>query len=157
MNYNALKEDNSTLVLGIGNILLNDEGVGIEVINKLGEEGLPGVDLIDVGTGGFHLLGLMQAYSKIIIVDASLDSFPEGTVRVIQPKYSTDVPAQLSAHEVGLKDLIEATFLLDGTPEYYLVAVSVKNFQDIGMEISPAIQEAIPLAAEKVRELVSCL
>lgn len=152
--YFALEEKTNTLVLGVGNILLNDEGAGIEVIRLLENEGLAGADLLDGGTGGFHLLGLLQSYKRIIIVDASLDSFDEGHVRVIHPKFATDFPLQLSAHEIGLKDLIEATYLLGGTPDYYLVAISVKNFQDMDMEISPVIRNAIRVAADKVRELV---
>jgi len=145
---------NNILVLGIGNILLNDEGAGIRVVNALEEEGFKGADLIDGGTGGFHLLGLIQSYQYVIITDASLDSFPPGHVRVMHPKYSRDFPLQLSAHEVGLKDLIDAAFLLGNLPEIYLIAVSVKEFQKMGMDLSPEVEMAIPVAIEKVKDLV---
>ncbi len=148
---------NKILVLGIGNILLNDEGVGIHVVAALEKEGYSKADLMDGGTGGFHLLGFIQSYSTVIIIDAALDQFPAGHVRVLHPKYARDFPQQLSAHEIGLKDLLDAAFLLGNMPAIHLVAVSVKDFQDMGMELSSEVEAAIPLAIKHVKELVEAL
>ena len=136
---------------------MRDEGAGIHVINSLEEEGYTGANLMDGGTGGFHLLGVIQSYKTVIIVDASLDDFTTGNVRILQPKYAKDFPRQLSAHEIGLKDLLDAAFLLGNTPQIYLVAISVKDFQDMGMELSPEISQAIPVAKERIKELVKTL
>ena len=132
---------------------MNDEGAGIHVICRLQKEGLPGADLMDGGTGGFHLLGVIQSYKTVIIVDASLDQYPPGHVRVIHPKYADDFPRQLSAHEIGLKDLIDSACLLGNMPELHLVAISVSDFQDMGMELSPGVEHAIPEAIRCIREL----
>jgi len=148
---------NNILVLGIGNILLNDEGVGIHVVSRLEKEGFTGADLMDGGTGGFHLLGFIQSYSTVIVVDAALDEFPAGHIRVMHPKYAKDFPTQLSAHEVGLKDLLDAAFLLGNMPKIFLVAISIKDFQDMGMELTPEVEVAIPEAVKKVKELVESL
>jgi len=147
-------QQNSILVLGIGNILMNDEGVGIHVVSQLGKEGFAGADLMDGGTGGFHLLGFIQSYEKVILIDASLDDFPPGHIRVLTPKFAKDFPKQLSAHEVGLKDLLDAAFLLGNMPEIQLVAITVKDFQDMGMELTPEVGKAIPEAVRLVKELV---
>jgi hydrogenase maturation protease len=136
---------------------MRDEGAGIHVIKGLEEEGYAGADLMDGGTGGFHLLGVIQSYETVIIVDASLDNFATGNVRVLQPKYAKDFPRQLSAHEIGLKDLLDAAFLLGNTPKICLVAISVKDFQDMGMELSPEISEAIPVAKERIKELIETI
>ena len=109
---------------------------------------------MDGGTGGFHLLGVLQAYRTVIIVDASLDSRPPGTIKILHPKYSHDFPRQLSAHEIGLKDLIDASVILDKMPEITLVAISVREFQEMGMSISPEVENSIPEAIERVKELV---
>jgi len=148
---------NNILVLGIGNILLNDEGVGIHVVSRLEKEGFAGADLMDGGTGGFHLLGFIQSYSTVIIIDASLDQFPAGHVRVLHPKYAKDFPRQLSAHEIGLKDLLDAAFLLGNMPKIHLVAISIKDFQDMGMELTPEVEAAIPEAIKQVKVLVDSL
>ncbi len=155
LKKNVLK--NEILVLGIGNLLLNDEGAGIHTIKLLEEEGLPGVELMDGGTGGFHLLGFIQDYSTIIIADASLDENPAGTVRVLKPKYAKEFPKQLSAHEIGLKDLIDAAYLLGNVPDIYLVAITVKDFQNLGTELSPEVSASIPVAADEIRRLVKNL
>ena len=141
--------------MGIGNILLNDEGIGIHVVKKLEEENFAGADLMDGGTGGFHLLGFIQSYNHIIIIDASLDEYPAGHVRVLHPKYAKDFPHQLSAHEIGLRDLLDAAFLLGNMPDIRLVAISVKDFQELGMELTPEVEAAIPVALEKVKNLVT--
>jgi len=133
---------------------MNDEGVGIHVVTRLEKEGIPGADLMDGGTGGFHLLGFIQSYKTIIIIDASLDDFPAGHVRVLQPRYARDFPKQLSAHEIGLKDLIDSAILLGNMPTLHLVAISVKDFQDMGIELSPDVEAAIPVAIERVRGIV---
>ena len=137
--------------------MLNDEGVGIHVVTQLEKEEFTGADLMDGGTGGFHLLGFIQSYSTVIVVDAALDQFPAGHVRVLHPKYAKDFPTQLSAHEIGLKDLLDAAFLLGSTPRIYLVAISVKDFQDMGMELTPEVSQSIPVAIKSLKELVRTL
>jgi len=136
---------------------MRDEGAGIHVITALEEEGYDRADLMDGGTGGFHLLGIIQSYETVIIVDASLDHFSTGHVRILHPKYAKDFPRQLSAHEIGLKDLLDAAFLLGNTSEIFLVAISVKDFQDMGMELSPEVSKAIPVAVKSIKELIKSL
>ena len=148
---------NRILVLGIGNILLRDEGAGIHVVTSLEREGFTEADLMDGGTGGFHLLGYIQSYKTIIIIDASLDDFPAGNVRVLHPKYAKEFPRQLSAHEIGLKDLLDSAYLLGNMPQIHLVAISIKDFQEMGMELSDEVRKAIPVAMQSVKELVSSL
>ena len=151
------EQQKNILVLGIGNILMNDEGVGIHVVSHLVKEGYSDADLMDGGTGGFHLLGFIQSYKTIIIVDASLDQYPAGNVRVLHPKYAKDFPVQLSAHEIGLKDLIDAAGLLGETPDFHLIAISVKDFQDMGMDLSTDVEAALPDAIQQVKDLVISL
>jgi hydrogenase maturation protease len=153
----SLLQKKSVLVLGLGNILLRDEGVGIRVINSLEQEEFEGADLLDGGTGGFHLLDTLQSYKTVILVDASLDAFPAGHVRILQPKYAEDFPKQLSAHEFGLRDLMDSARVLGCLPEIYLVAISVKDFQDIGMELSPEIESAIPEAIQRINAIIRSL
>jgi hydrogenase maturation protease len=136
---------------------LNDEGVGIHVVKALEQEGYKDAELMDGGTGGFHLLGFIQSYKTVILIDASLDQFPAGNIRVLYPKYAKDFPVQLSAHEVGLKDLLDACFLLGNMPDIHLVAISIKDFQDMGMELTPEVEAAIPEAVKTVKAMVESI
>ena len=145
---------NDILVLGIGNLLMKDEGIGIHIIRRLSSETIPGIDLMDGGTGGLHLLDPVQSHKKVIVIDASLDEFPAGTVRVLHPKFAMDFPRQLSAHEIGFKDLIDAATISGKLPEMHLVAISVKDFGEMSMDLSPEAEEAIPEAIARVMELI---
>jgi hydrogenase maturation protease len=140
------------LIMGVGNILLGDEGVGPASIGWLQKNQWPEtVDLLDGGTGGFHLLSLFQDYSTIILIDAALDHSEEGTVRLIEPHYASDFPPTLSAHDIGLKDLIESATLINAHPKIYLVTVSIDPNQDLVMQLSPAIAASLPEIEKQVR------
>jgi len=91
----------------------------------------PHVRLLDGGTGGFHLLSLFQDYGRIVLVDATMDGAPPGTVRVLRPRFASDYPKTLSAHDIGLKDLVEAAILLGHVPRVVLVVVSVKTLPKV--------------------------
>jgi hydrogenase maturation protease len=144
-----------TLILGVGNIILGDEGVGIHVIQELEKESLPpDVDLLDGGTGGFHLVSRLVEYGRIIMIDATLDSHPPGTVRVIRPRYAADFPPLMSAHEIGLRDMLAVMQLTDDLPEIHLIVVSVKNINDVTMELSPEIAAAIPEVIRVLRGIL---
>lgn len=140
-----MKETEKILVLGIGNVLLGDEGVGVHVIRYLEQQQLPGqVDLLDGGTGGFYILSVLETYQTIIMIDATLDDFPAGTVNIIEPEFASDFPNALSSHDIGLKDLIESAALLNHLPKIYLITVSVKEIQDISLELSREIHKIVP-------------
>lgn len=147
---------NNILILGVGNLLLQDEGVGIHVIQALEKEKLPpNVDLLDGGTGGFHLISWLEKYDRIVMIDATLDDNPPGTVRLLRPHYSTDFPQLMSAHEIGLKDMIDAMQLSAGKlPDIQLIVVSVININNVGMTLSPEIKSAIPKVIKLLYEVI---
>lgn len=148
------EEGKNTLILGVGNLLLRDEGVGIHAIRALGKEALPSyVKLMDGGTGGLHLISWIQDYARIIMIDATLDSRPPGTVRVICPRYATDFPPLMSAHEIGLKDMIEAMILTGHLPEIHLILVSAEEVREVGMELTPAVEAALPEIIQTIKKL----
>jgi len=146
------------LILGIGNVIMGDEGVGVHAIKELEKESLPNnVELLDGGTGGFHLLEYLQKYPTIIMIDATMDSKPAGTISVIEPKFASDFPKSLSAHDIGLKDLIESVALLGSIPKIYLITVTIDEIQSMEMELSQKITDAIPRVISKVTELISSI
>jgi hydrogenase maturation protease len=143
------------LVLGVGNLLLGDEGVGVAAIQRLEENGFAAhAELVDGGTGGFHLLGLFRHRQHLILIDAAADGRPAGTVSLIRPKYASDFPPSLTAHDIGLKDLLESAALLGDLPEVDLITISVAAPGDLTMDLSPAVAAALA----QVENLVSrCL
>ncbi len=142
---------NKILVLGIGNTLMGDEGVGVHVVTSLEKAPLPeNVELLDGGTGSFLLLEPMQTADRVILVDATIDGAPNGTIRRLRPKYSRDYPRTLTAHDIGLKDLIDAFYLMGETPEVTLFAVSIPPLGEMTTEMSPEIEALVPKVAEMV-------
>ncbi len=144
-----------TLVLGVGNLLLKDEGVGIHVIHALEKEQLPSdITLMDGGTGGLHLLSWLQDYQRIIMIDATLDNQPPGTVRLIKPRYASDFPPLMSAHEIGLRDMIEAMLLCGELPDIDLIVISAEDISQVGTELTPRVEAAIPKVIALIKEII---
>jgi hydrogenase maturation protease len=139
------------LILGIGNLLMGDEGVGVVAIRHLEKHCLAAkADLVDGGTGGFHLLGFFRDREHLILIDAAADEHPIGTVSLIQPRYASDFPPSLTAHDIGLKDLLESAALLGDLPAVDLITISVGEISDLTMELSPAVSAALPQVVELV-------
>jgi len=142
-----------TLVLGIGNVLMGDEGLGVAVVETLDRHELPpGVECLDGGTGGFHLLGAMQDAGRIVLVDATVDGGDPGTVRRLEPRFSSDYPRTLTAHDIGLKDLLDAFHLLGESPDVTLFAVSIPLPGTLGIGLSPALAAKLPAIVQAVRD-----
>lgn len=146
----------SILVLGIGNYLMGDEGVGVQLIQEMNKIDLPpDIDILDGGTGGFLLLSCIEAYGQVIFVDATMDGKKDGSISVITPKYASDFPSALSVHDVGLKDMIEAVYLLDHRPGIRLVTISISEMKPMSLELSSAVTQAIPKAIKRILQLSS--
>ena len=142
------------MVLGIGNTLLGDEGVGVAVIDHLQAMGdLPAnVDFLDGGTGSMVLLEPMREARRMILVDATADGAPPGSIQRLVPRFSTDFPPSLTAHDIGLRDLLDTFYLLGETPEVVLYAISIEFPQEINYSLSPGVAAAVPLVAERIRQ-----
>ena len=150
-----MKQLKRTLILGIGNYLMGDEGIGVHLANRIQKETLPpGVDVLDGGTGGFYLLEYFEIYDRVILVDATLDGNVPGAIRLIKPRFSTDFPPAMSTHDIGLKDLVSALQVLGKMPEIDLFAVSIASIQQQGIELSPEIENVIPILIEQINCLL---
>lgn len=145
----------STLILGIGNILMGDEGVGVHVAKMLEKNSFPEhVKVLDGGTGGFHLLEYFDLNDHIIMIDATLDGLPPGTVRQIKPRFALDFPPAMSTHDIGLKDLVSAMQLLGRIPEIDLLVVSIASIQQQGIYLTDEVQSATALVISKITEMI---
>jgi hydrogenase maturation protease len=146
------------LILGVGNVLMGDEGVGVHAVRLLEQRAWPAsVSLLDGGTGGFHLLSHIGDCDVLVMIDATLDGRPPGTVSVIEPRYASDFPKALSAHDIGLKDLVESAAILGMLPRVLLVTVSVAGLQPMQLEMSEAVRASLPDVTEIVAGLVARL
>jgi hydrogenase maturation protease len=143
------------LVLGIGNLLMGDEGVGVHAIRALEKDRVPaGVDLLDGGTGGFHLLSCLSEYPCVIVIDATMDGSEPGTVGITKPRFLSDYPRSLGAHDIGLRDLIESAALLGPLPVVHLITVSITDIRSVTTELTPAVQRALVRVVRSVQDIL---
>lgn len=140
-----------TLVLGLGNVLMGDEGIGVHVVRALEKHTLPaGVECLDGGTGGFVLLEPLQNADRIILIDAAADGNPLGTVTRTTPRFSRDYPPTLTAHDIGVKDLLDVFYIQGGGPGVVLYAIAIDPKQPISMELSAGAAKAADEAVERI-------
>lgn len=141
-----------TLILGVGNLLLSDEGVGVRVIERLlAEYDLPEqVQVLDGGTLGLDLLYYLEGVENLLIIDAvEMESEPGELLRM----EGEDVPAflsvKMSPHQIGIPDMLFAAKLRDLYPRNVVLWGVQPAKLDVGMELSPLINAKIDVLVGK--------
>lgn len=135
-----------TIVLGIGNILLSDEGLGVHAVMELEKYDLPeDVEVVDGGTSGFGLLDTLSNAKKVIIVDAIRGGGEPGTLYHFKLKDGESIGELLpsSLHGIGILDVIRALELLGSRPDFEIFGIEPKSL-DVGMELSNVVRESLP-------------
>jgi hydrogenase maturation protease len=143
-----------TVVLGIGNVLLSDEGIGVHVANVLSGMELPqGVSVIEGGTDGFSLLNIITEADRLIVVDAVKGGAEPGSIYRFSVDDVRSVPSgfRTSVHQVGILEVIDLSGLIGKTPKTTVIGVEPKSL-DMSLELSPEIKEKIPRIIELVFE-----
>lgn len=151
-------QTNNTLILGIGNTLLSDEGVGIHMLGYLDQQypGLPGVSYLDGGTLSFTLAPWIETTDNLIVVDAAeLDDEP-GTVKVFTGTAMDRFAGETkrSVHEVSLGDLLSIARLTDALPDNRALVAIQPQTVDWGSALSMPVAAALPEAARRIIQLV---
>lgn len=137
-------------IIGVGNILMQDEGTGPKVAEFLRNNYTfdPEIEIIDGGTLGLDLLPYIEKYKKLIIVDVvDFDKEP-GFIKILRgeeiPPY---LKTKLSVHHVGVQDLIEVARLMGYMPEELVLAGIQPESIDLGLDLTPTV-------AGKLNELI---
>lgn len=145
-------------ILGVGNILLTDEGVGVRVIEELGKNFSfpPNVELYDGGTGGMSLLSVIEKTDYLIVVDAVLINEPPGTV--IKFDFE-DLPStltrKLSAHETDIIEVLKVAEFLRKRPPTVILGMQPEDISSYGTElrIESHIPQLIKFVLEELKTL----
>jgi len=154
MNLSTKQGD--VLAMGVGNYLMGDEGIGVHIVQQMEKMDLPDyLDVLDGGTGGFLLMNYFDEYPFVIFVDATMDGKPIGTISVTEPRFASDFPNALSVHDVGLKDMIEAVYLMEHVPKMFLITISINEIRPMTLELDPAVEASMPEAIAKIKELAA--
>ena len=148
------------LLLGIGNLLLSDEGLGIHALRYLAQNYLlpPSVELLDGGTAGIELLSPIAKATHVIILDAVQTKAPPGTVVQI---FHADLPAlirtKLSSHQIGLAEVLATATLTDSLPNYMTLLGLVPASLELGVGLTPVVATQIPQLANRVVQELTTL
>jgi len=149
---------NETLILGIGNTLLSDEGAGIHALNLIQSEytDIPNITFLDGGTLSFTLASWIEDCDSLIVFDAAELHMPAGSVKTFA---GSDMDAFLgaakrSAHEVGLMDLMDIARITGHLPENRALIGIQPDYMDWGMEPTAAVQNALPTAVSEAVALI---
>ncbi len=143
------------LVLGLGNILLSDEGVGVRIVEALdAAHELPdGVVLLDGGTSGMELLDAVAEQDCLIVADAVNAAGPAGRViRLEDGDIRMLFETRFSPHQLGLSDLLAALRLIGKAPSRVVLIGVVPQNLSLGMELSPAAADGRDAAVRMIVE-----
>lgn len=138
---------------------MGDEGLGVHTIRALEERGFPPpqlanqIELLDGGSGGFTLVGDMEKADHILMVDATADEKKIGSIEKLTPHFTADYPVTLTAHDVGLKDMLDVFYLLGKPAHITLFTVTIDlACCRLGIGLSTPIQNILPKLCEAVEQ-----
>jgi hydrogenase maturation protease len=135
------------VVLGVGNLIMGDEGVGVRCVQRLeGEGALPSsVTVIDGGTSTHELLGELEDADLLVIVDAvASGGTPGSLVRLEGDRIPSAFSNQLSPHQHGINDLLATLTLLGRSPAKVVLHGVTPARIELGMDLSPEVEAALP-------------
>ncbi len=158
------KNKKETLILGVGNPLRRDDGIGPEVIRLLTENRSKknstyklssDIDLLDGGTDGLGLIEYLKDYKKVIIIDAVEMKLTPGTIKVFTPQEAViNINSDaLSTHGFGIAELIKLARGLDINPELIIVGIQPENI-DYGEELSGTISSILDILIKEILKLI---
>ncbi|MBN2462804.1 MAG: hydrogenase maturation protease [Dehalococcoidia bacterium] len=146
--------DSSVLVLGVGNILLSDEGVGIHVIEAMKTMPLPeNVELLDGGTASLELIDIISNRKKVIIIDAVKGCGEPGTLYRFGPKdIEVKRPMLSSLHQIGLLEALAVDKFFGGSPQDIIIYGVEPKELGWGLDLSPEIKASVPCIIELIMD-----
>ncbi len=147
------------LVLGVGNLLLTDEGIGIHAIQRIIEKNrLPDeIEVVDGGTAGLALMYYLEGVDRLVIIDAVETGGPPGTIlRLSGSRIPAYMALKVSPHEITLPDFLAAARLRDLYPKEVVVWGMQPGSLEVGVELSPDIEARLDTLVDYVVQEINC-
>jgi hydrogenase maturation protease len=147
-----MTDKNFVTILGIGNILLTDEGFGVHFVRWISEryQAADEIRIIDGGTLGYALLDIISSCQNLIVVDVlKVDDAPGSLYRFNKQEMEIHLPPPTTAHEVTFSDVLFKLELMDESPNIIFLCIVPEKYGDMDMEMTPLMREKFP-AMEKL-------
>lgn len=139
-------------VLGVGNLIMGDDGIGLALLERLeAERPDERITFVDGATGGMELLPVVQEATRLLILDAVAGKEPGTVVGFSGDQVPRLLATKLSPHQVGLLDLFAASRMLGTEPAQVEVVGVVPQVVDLGLELSAPVTAAIDEALRQAR------
>lgn len=141
------------VIMGLGNPLFQDEGLGVHCIARLAEDDFhQQADLVDGGTDSLALLGVVEAAEHLLVIDAIAADAPAGTIcRVNGDEIPLMMAGRMSAHQIGFQEVLALASLRGKLPaEMLLIGVQPESL-DWGTQLTPTVAASIPKLIEMVQ------
>lgn len=148
-------ENKNILILGIGNLLLGDEGFGIHAVEYLQHnyDWPENIKLLDGGTRGLLLMADIMDNDLVIILDIVLAGQQAGTIYLIEDgDMDTSIPVRQTAHQTGIGDVMVSCELAGHRPEILVLGIEPDNFHGMNIQLSPVLQDRLPVFCAKLVE-----
>jgi len=143
-------------VLGVGNPIMGDDGIGVELLKAVQEECPdPRVDYVDGGISGMELLPTVQSARRLLILDAVTGATPGQIMELNGDQIPRLLSAKLSPHQLGLLDVFAAARLLGTEPDEVAVVGIVPEFVDVQIGLTPPVSAALPEATRRAVAVLS--
>lgn len=146
-----------TLILGVGNLLMSDEGVGVHVIQRLVSDfQLPEqVQILDGGTLGMDLLYYLEGVENLLLIDAvEAHREPGALIRLEDDAVPAFLSIKISPHQLGVPDMLAAARLKDVYPQHIVLWGVQPERIEIGLELSPVVAAQVePIISHLLTEL----
>lgn len=136
----------SILVLGLGNLVHSDDGLGVHAIHLLQKDPRvpPDVELLDGGTQGLSLIPHISGFDRVVVIDAVDVGEAPGTLLRLEGAALANLPGKATVHTLGFADLMVALKLLDSAPsEVVLLGVQPQSTSDWSAELTPPVRSAV--------------
>ncbi|HLG71734.1 MAG TPA: HyaD/HybD family hydrogenase maturation endopeptidase [Chloroflexota bacterium] len=149
--------DGAIVVLGLGNVIMSDEGVGVHVIRRLLDDPrLPHTArLIDGGTLGLELLSIASDAELLLVVDAVDLGLKPGSLVRLGPEELFGIDRGASAHELGVADLLSALRLLGAEPGHVVLLGVQPDRVELGTDLSPGVGAAVDRLLDEILAEIS--
>jgi hydrogenase maturation protease len=153
-------ESKQIMILGVGNLLFTDEGVGVRVAEALQDryEFPENVKVVDGGTLGMNLLGIISETDHLIVVDAVRNNDDPGTLyRLAGEEIPKRIRAKNSLHQVDLLEALTCCEALDKVPETVIIGVEPEDITTLGIELTPTVSARVEDLVNRVLEELTSL
>jgi hydrogenase maturation protease len=151
---------NKLLVLGVGNPLMGDDGIGLVVARALQRRGITGVEIVEAGTPGFGLIDMLSSVREAVLIDAVDAGCAPGAVFWVDPAEVTARWKRQSLHQVGLGDVVSLMAVADRDTSIRIIGIqpgAIGHSDELSRELQLRLRAITGQAAEMVSGLVETI